>query len=408
MLRVTRLRIAVCMKKILVYSHDTYGLGNLRRMLAICNFLSRALPDLSILLISGSPMVHSFRLTDGVDYIKLPCLTRTERDDYSVKSLRTGLPETVKLRADLILAAAANFQPDLFLVDKKPFGVKSELKATFDFLQENLPQTKAALILRDILDTPQATMSVWQAHDYFAVINSFYDLVLVLGEPEIFDLISAYQFPAPVADKVKFCGYTRREKGAKTSAEVRKELRLADNQRLVLLTLGGGEDGYDYCAKYLAGISRLSADHNLHSLIISGPEMKAEQKDLLSQAVAQNQNITLLEFTDDLMSYLDAADVVIAMGGYNTICEILSLQKKAIIVPRAKPVQEQLMRAERMSKFGLFKYIHPAELTSENLIETLLDELNRTDKPAPQLSLDAQEKITGWVAKLLFETNKSE
>ncbi|MEO1133114.1 MAG: glycosyltransferase, partial [Cyanobacteria bacterium J06639_1] len=76
--------------KLMVYSHDTYGLGNLRRMLAICEHLLKTLPDLKILLISGAPMLHEFRLPDGLDYIKLPCLRRSESGDLSAKYLGTG------------------------------------------------------------------------------------------------------------------------------------------------------------------------------------------------------------------------------------------------------------------------------------------------------------------------------
>ena len=390
------------MKKILVYSHDTYGLGNLRRMLGICHSLNHAISDLSILLISGSPMVHEFRVMDGIDYIKLPCLTRTDREDYAVKSLRTGIHETVKLRADLILAAAANFQPDLFLVDKKPFGIKNELQPSFEYLKKSKPEMKAALILRDILDTPESTMNVWNAHDYFQVIDSYYDQVLVLGEAEIFDPRREYQFPKSVADKVKFCGYTRREDGTKSREEIRKKLQLEEKTRLVLVTLGGGEDAFETIAKYLDGTNKLDENYRLHSLIIYGPEMNEPHRQALLQASSANPHITLMEFTNDLMSYLNAADLVIAMGGYNTICEILSLQKKAIVIPRVKPVQEQLMRTERMSKLGFFKFIHPDELTSDGLISAVQTELNSNQQPIEFLNLNAHRKITECVSELLL------
>lgn len=390
------------MKKILVYSHDTYGLGNLRRMLGICYALTQANYDLSILLISGSPMVHEFRLMDGIDYIKLPCLTRTDREDYAVKSLRTGIHETVKLRADLILAAAANFQPDLFLVDKKPFGIKNELQASFQHLKESKPAMKAALILRDILDTPESTMNIWNSHDYFKVIDSYYDQVLVLGEAELFDPRSEYQFPKSVAEKVKFCGYTRRESGNRSREEIRKKLQLEENQPLILVTLGGGEDAFDTMTKYLEGAPILSKNRHLHSLIIYGPEMKEAHRRALLQASSQQASVTMMEFTNDLMSYLNAADVVISMGGYNTICEILSLQKKAIVIPRVKPVQEQLMRAERMSKRGFFKFIHPAELTAEGLMNAVQTELDSNQQPAKYFNLNAHHKITECVSDLLL------
>ena len=137
------------MSRLMVYSHDTYGLGNLRRMLSICEYLSSSIADLSILLISGSPMAHSFRLPRRLDYIKLPCLTRIEREGYSVRSLGLSLTETIRLRSDVILSAASNFKPDLLLVDKKPAGIKNELEATLAYLKSELPETRHVLILRD-------------------------------------------------------------------------------------------------------------------------------------------------------------------------------------------------------------------------------------------------------------------
>ncbi len=391
------------MKKILVYSHDTYGLGNLRRMLAISQALQTTIPDISILLLSGSPMVHGFRLTAGMDYIKLPCLTRTQRDGYEAKFLRTDLQATMRLRSDLILAAAKNFQPDIFLVDKKPFGVKNELQAALEYLREVHPQMKAALILRDILDAPEATMSVWQAHDYFAVIEKFYVQVLVLGSPEIFDPREEYQFPAGVAGKVKFCGYTRRAVGTKTPEQIRAELQLVPEQRLVVATLGGGEDAYEVIAKYLEGLAQLPRANNLHSLIVTGPEMKPAQREVLRARAATLAHITMLEFTDDLMSYLGAADAVLSMGGYNTICEILSLGKKAVVIPRVRPVQEQLIRAERMSALGLLDYLHPDELTPQLLMQKLFAQLDAPPQPAPALPLNAHQEIAKGVISLFNE-----
>jgi predicted glycosyltransferase len=388
------------MKKILVYSHDTYGLGNLRRMLSICQSLSRAIPDLAILLLSGSPMVHSFRLTDGLDYIKLPCLTRVEREGYAVKFLRMDIPAGIKLRSDLILAAAANFQPDVFLVDKKPFGIKNELKATFEHLKQAAPHLKAALILRDILDAPESTTNVWRAHGYFQVIDEFYEQVLVLGQPDIFDPRSEYEFPDSVARKIKFCGYTRREPGNRNRAEVRKELALRESEKLVVVTLGGGEDAYQAITTYLRGIAQFSGHHPFHSLIITGPEMREAERQTLFQTASPR--VTMMEFTNDLMSYLNAADAVVSMGGYNTICEILSLQKKAIVIPRVRPVQEQWIRAERMSRLGFFQYIHPDALTAETLMQALQAQL-QLEHPAPShINLNAHEVIAQSVATMLF------
>lgn len=228
------------MKRLLIYSHDTYGLGNIRRILSVVTHLSDTIPNLSTLIVSGSPMVHSFRIPRRVDYIKLPCLRRSARDGYCVKYLGLAFQDVLQLRSDLIQSAISHFKPDLMLVDKKPFGVEHELEASLHYLRTNSPNTKLVLLLRDILDSAEPTRRAWERNGYHEAIRSFYDLVLVLGLPEVFDPRSEYHFPRSIAEKIRFCGYVRREAGRRSRDAVRASLHIKEGEKLVLVTPGGG------------------------------------------------------------------------------------------------------------------------------------------------------------------------
>ncbi|HBB33747.1 MAG TPA: glycosyltransferase [Cyanobacteria bacterium UBA8803] len=388
----------------MVYSHDTFGLGNIRRMLAICKYLLDSLPGLSILLVSGSPVVHSFRMPQGLDYIKLPCLGRNESGDLSAKYLGTETDAALKLRSDLIQVAAVNFKPDLLLVDKKPYALQGELKSTLDYLKTDLPDTKVVLLLRDILDSPETTIAEWQKYQYYRGIELFYDQVWVVGMAEVFDVIQEYQFPDSIARKLKFCGYIRRELGQKPRSILRQELQIQPDEQLVLVTPGGGGDGYRLIETYLSGLVHLPREGKIKSLIICGPEMPLCQRQVLYQAAESYPQVEICEFTDDLISYMDAADTVVSMAGYNTVCEIISLSKRAVVVPRIQPVQEQWIRAERMEKFGLLKAIHPDFLTPQTLMDAVLEQLNSDRNHLPLVSclnLDALPQIIRHLYALL-------
>ncbi|MEM6613015.1 MAG: glycosyltransferase [Cyanobacteria bacterium P01_C01_bin.72] len=395
-------------RKILVYSHDAYGLGNIRRMLAICKYLLKSTPNLTILLVSGSPMLHDFRLPPGLDYIKLPCLNRGT-GQMTVKYLNADIKSILKLRSEIILAAAKNYQPDLVLVDKKPTGIERELQPTIKYLKQNLPKTRFILLLRDILDTPEKTIAEWQREGYYRQVESLYDRILVVGMPEIFDLIGKYQFSEIIADKLRYCGYIRKKSGLKNRRTIRQELGIGKNEKLVLVTPGGGEDGYSLITNYLQGLAQQKdrfIEQNVHTLIFCGAEMPLQHQQQIKRQAKELPDLTIKEFTNDMMSYINSADLVVSMCGYNTITEVLQKGKKAVVVPRIKPGREQLIRAQSMAKAGLIETIHPEKLTPSLLIETVFNSLASPKSPAKSVHLDflGLPRVTDYLSMLMFDS----
>jgi predicted glycosyltransferase len=383
--------------RLMVYSHDTFGLGNIRRMLAICSHLLANISDLSILIVSGSPMLHSFRVHPGIDYIKLPCLKRTEQGDLGVRFLDLELEQIVRLRRELILSTVVSFQPDVVLVDKKPDGLATELEPSLRYIKCNLPQTRLFLILRDILDAPEVTAAEWVKRGYQNTVQWYYDGVLVLGEQRVFDVCEEYQFSRLLCQRVRYCGYVGRGRPAKARAAVRAELVVSEEEKLVLVTAGGGEDGYQLMSTYLDSAGELSRKYRVRTLMVFGPELAPRRAKALRDAAQRHSGIQMLEFTDEMMSYMNAADVVVSMAGYNTICELLTLRKRAVVVPRVKPVQEQKIRAERMAELSAFAVIHPDQLNPRTLEGVIADQLRalRFSKHAPAvIDLDALPRIT--------------
>ena len=176
---------------------------------------------------------------------------------------------------------------------------------------------------------------------------------------------------------------------------------------MVLVTAGGGEDGVRLFQQYLESMPKLSQRNRVYSTLIFGPEMPEATRQELEIEASRWPSIKTLTFSDDVMSYLDAADVAVSMGGYGTICELLSLQKPALVIPRTRPVEEQWIRAQRMAELGLFQTIHPDQLTPDSLCEKLEDLLDQTvDQkslvPKPVVNLDGLPTLTMSVLNLLM------
>ncbi len=355
------------MTRILVYSHDTFGLGNIRRMIAISEALTAADPRANVLLLSGSPVLHAFRMPPRIDYVKLPCLARDTKGVYGVKYLDLDYPAALRLRSSLIVSAANEFEPDIVLVDKKPIGVAGELQAALDLLSARDRPPRVYLVLRDILDDPQLTQAIWERHRYHDVIARYYSGVLIAGCASVFDLAQEYAFPESTSAMSEYVGYLHRESGRRTRDEVRADLDLK-GLPLVLVQAGGGGDGAPLIEAFIEGLRVRQGAPPFFSWIVTGPEMENAERERLRALASALPQVRFDDFSDDMTSCIDAADAVVSMGGYNTVCEVLSLQKPALIVPRNRPVREQAIRAARMAKHGYVDYIPENELRPETLI----------------------------------------
>jgi len=98
---------------------------------------------------------------------------------------------------------------------------------------------------------------------------------------------------------------------------------------------------------------------------------------------------------------IPTADVVVSLAGYNTVCELLSYAHRAILVPRAEPVQEQLIRARLLAAKGYFDLIEPEDLKPDVLMARVLSALKPTPTVVPPLDLDGLPRIAQRTAALL-------
>jgi predicted glycosyltransferase len=378
--------------KILLYSHDTFGLGNIRRTLLLAQELIEQYPGAAILLITGSQMIHSFRIPDGVDYIKLPCLDRIDADHYEPRFLSACSAEVKRTRCAILENAVLGFAPDLMIVDKRPAGVDGELMDTLRALRRLNHSTKLVLGMRDILDEPERTRRSLEGNGSFDIIEEFYDEVWVYGLQSLFDSVKEYGFPAEVARITRFCGYLKRPtvQTASTNGEPH-----------VLVTTGGGGDGCKMIESYLEGLASLPRNVALRSTVVFGPQMSPEHRADLLERFGYLADVTFSEFEPDLAKLYAEADIVVSMAGYNTVCELLSSSRRAILVPRAEPVMEQLIRARLLARQGLFEIVEPQDLTPDKLIKKVLAALKPTAVARQPFQLDGLPRIRERMRALL-------
>jgi len=379
---------------ILMYSHDTYGLGHIRRTMAIANHLRDA--NTNVLILTGSPIAGRFQFPQQVDFVRIPGMIKKSNDDYQSFSIRIDPEKALSIRTDIILATAKTFQPNLFIVDKEPLGLKKEVLPTLQWLKNESPSTFSVLGLRDILDDAAVIQKDWREKDVYTYLEQLYDEIWVYGNKDIYDPVEMYKIPANIHDRIKYTGYIPRKKiSPATRASVRKKYRLMDEDKFILVTTGGGGDGLEVIDHYLAMHDYFPTSLPFKSIIITGPFMPKDVREAFSKR-AKTFGIKTLPFHPRLEELMSAADLVVCMGGYNTICEVLTQGTPALIIPRQTPRQEQLIRARRLKSQGLLDFIPWTEVTPQILREkifSLLDNRQQYKKTISSFKLSGLDTM---------------
>ncbi len=388
------LRLATA-PKVLLYSHDTFGLGNIRRTLVLAQALREQYPGAALLLVTGSPMIHAFRIPDGLDYIKLPCLDRIEADRYQPRFLATWSAEVTRIRRSILHRTVMGFAPDLMIVDKRAAGIDGELVDTLRALRRARPNTRLVLGVRDILDEPARTCASLKRSRCMELVERYYDEVWIYGEESIFDAARVYNFPSAVAARTRYVGYLMRP----TQVPVARS-----GPPRVLVTTGGGGDGSELIETYLRGLIELPRSVALRTTIIFGPQMATVRRDQLLAQYGALADVDFIDFEADLTRRYAEADVVVSMAGYNTVCELLAMRRRAVLVPRAEPVMEQLIRARLFAERGIFDLVEPADLTPGELLRKVLAAAARGDHVVPAIDLGGLTRVRERAQALLEES----
>ncbi len=365
-----------CHQRILIYSHDSFGLGHLRRCRAIAHALVDRNPEMSVIILSGSPIIGNFDFRRQVDFVRVPGVIKLRNGDYTSHSLTLDVEETLALRASIIHHTAEVFAPDVFIVDKEPLGLRGEVGDTLKMLHAR--GTPLVLGLRDVLDEPALLAPEWERKNVMPALTDLYDEIWVYGLPQICDPLAEIPIPQVVRRKMVFTGYLRRE--AARGDLARGHMAPFDKPYL-LVTPGGGGDG-EVLVDWVLRAYEFDRRAPHPALLVFGPFMQQDKQSQFARRVEALPQVEAITFDANIEPLIEGAAGIVAMGGYNTFCEILTFDKPALVVPRTVPRKEQLIRAGRAQELGLLSMLIGDGIRDPSAMATALRHLPQQTRPS--------------------------
>jgi predicted glycosyltransferase len=377
--------------KIVFYCQHVLGIGHFFRSLEIC----RALDRHQVILVTGGPRFPA-ALPDHVREFPLPALEM----DRDFKELRTEAGadlETVRrLRRDRLGAFFESETPELFLIELYPFGRKAfrfEIDPLLeDLARGRLPRCGLVCSLRDIL----VEKAVPHEHEDRVVklLNRHFDALLVHADPRLVRLEETFGRCQDIDIPLVYTGFVtpRPEPGARQ--RLRAELGLAEPERLIVASAGGGSVGAPLLKAAIDAFRHVARGRGCRLQVFTGPFLPQEEFEKLQHAAGEG--VFVVRFTDRFLSYLAAADLSVSMAGYNTTMNLIAARVPALVWPFARN-REQRLRAERLQALGALRLLPDAQLEPARLAALMEQMLTRGERPDTGVDLNGAQATAGWI-----------
>ena len=381
--------------KIILYCQYVWGMGHLFRSLEV----AQALSDHEVILVVGGREVD-VKLPAHVRLVRLPGLYM---DEQFTTLIPDGPDRTIediqKKRKKILFSLFETFNPDLFMIELYPFGrtiFGFELQPVLDSIQQGrFGKIKVVCSLRDILvekRDPKAYEERVLDH-----LNAHFDLLLIHSDPAIMPLDETFSRVNDIPIPIFYSGFVSRKIKPAAGKKLRQELAVAEQEKLIVASAGGGRSGYLLLRNVIEAARQLANSQPVRLEMFAGPFRDDGEFKKLS--ACSTQRIRVRRFTKRFLDYLSAADVSVSLAGYNTCMNLLVTRIPALVYPYLRQ-REQPLRVEKIKDFLPLKILQDKDLSPIQLGDHIRQML-RASKPADgvPLNLDGADNTARYLVE---------
>lgn len=379
------------------YVQHLLGIGHLKRAVTLARAMAGA--GLEVTLASGGlpvPELLSFAKAGDVSVVQLPPASAA---DLAFKELLDGNGRRIddgwrRMRAGALLAAWRATDPHVLVVELFPFGrrqMRFELLPLLDAASGAARRPPIVCSVRDVLG---AQKSAQRQEETLALVERYFDRVLVHGDPGVVSFERTFPSAGRIAGRIEYTGYVVDAAPAADGGAGHGE---------VILSAGGGAVG----AGLLEAAIRAKPLTSLRDRtwrVLAGDNLPGAEFRALAKLVAGGTGIELERSRPDFTTLLANCALSVSQAGYNTLMEIVSAGARAVVVPFAGGHEtEQTLRARCFAGRGLLELVDQSALTPETLAAAI-DLAARKPRPSPgAINLDGAQRSAASIVRLAMD-----
>ena len=412
-------------KRIVFYSQHLIGVGHHFRNRQIVSELAKAH---DVWFVNGGRSVPGAELPDSVTCIQLSPL-QAGRSGLEPSDPEKDLDSVLQERQAQLVKVMDQAHPDVFCIEFFPFcrwPLRPEIIGAIEAAAAVHPGVKVICSLRDIptraptaeLQPPEMLPTrlngdalrfysvpfggthhehIQMARRYYEevcpTLNTHFDALLVHGDPNFSRLEDHFPWVEDIAIPIVYTGFV--------SERLTNFAPLPDApDRYVIVSAGGGAEGYTLAAPCIEAWKQLSAQGNTEDremVIFAGAFIDDVPFTALKNLCADGP-FRLERFATDFLRWMHNADLSINRAGYNTCMNVLETRTQALLIPIVQ-AGDQEFRALKLAEKGIVEMIHPDALSSGRLADAILRKLSHP-VPDHKLDLDGAQRTLEFVEQL--------
>ncbi len=344
--------------RVLFYVQHLLGIGHQRRGAT----LTRAMQDagLDVTYVSGGHGIPNLDL-GGAELVQLPPVRAV---DLYFKKLVDENDQPIndawrERRRDGLLAVWRRIQPHVIVLELYPFGRRQMRFELLPLLDAALASERRPIIASSVRDILVASPKPERLVEMLKRVETYFDHVLVHGDPGLVPFESTFPHAAQIAGKLHYTGYVVDRTGQRGGPG-------SPGWDEVLVSSGGGAMGDALMRSAIQARAKSTLNGKRWRVLVGVKVPEEEYQALIALAAESGKtgDIVVERARGDFPTMLMNCALSISQGGYNTLMECMHAGCRAIIVPYAGGLEtEQTLRAELLAKRGVITVLAETELS---------------------------------------------
>lgn len=378
--------------KIVIHCQYVYGIGHFVRTIelakGLCNYFS-------VFILNGGESVPNFDIPSEIYLIPLPAIYKQENVSYlSPVDTTYTIEECFKKRRDIIENTLSNLKPEIIITEHFPFGLlfEDEVVQLISSAKSLNSNVKVVCSVRDIIESASGNI---KDNITVKLLNKWYDLLLIHGDEKYFHLKNTFSRYNEISIPNYHTGYIVKS--------IEQKVKTDNLKPIILASIAGGRLGKELLNVLIKNHSAVNKK-TTHKLILFTGAFESNFEELVYEIKKLSYNdIELFAFDrESYLGYFSQADLVISLGGYNSIIESISNRKRLLVYQRefTQGNEEQDLRLNLFKEMGVLNVISSKDLNNCNLADSIIQSLNNNIDRNINLNVNGVAFSTELILKL--------